>query len=173
MEIVSFFWCTCWSSSVYAYNIGTLIGYPLVNVFDWDSLFIWVFSWLICWSFSWYPPLTDNIGGTDGEFSSLNISARDFNVFCVHFLFWLVGLLVLHYVVNKLNPVWDELLHQWRKSLGCSIFWEIYCLWYFFHSYFGDVLLMAYVVFSWWYYVPSRLSMWYSWCFISWHIFNY
>ena len=37
------------------------------------------------------------------------------------FLVWLVGLLVLYYVVHKLNPVRHDLLHLWRKFVACWI----------------------------------------------------
>ena len=40
---------------------------------------------------------------------------------CAHFLVWLVGLLVLDYVVHKLNPARHEKLHLWKTYLACWI----------------------------------------------------
>ena len=57
-------------------NIG---GSALVNGFDWDAFFIWVFSWFTCWIFSWYPPLTGTLRGIYGGVAFLNIPARDLN----------------------------------------------------------------------------------------------
>ena len=37
---------------------------------------------------------------------------------CVHFLVWLVGLLVMNSVLHKLNPVRHEIFHLWNKYVS-------------------------------------------------------
>ena len=41
---------------------------------------------------------------------------------CVHFLVWLVVLLVLYSIVHELNTARHELLHLWRTLFPCWIF---------------------------------------------------
>ena len=41
----------------------------------------------------------------------------------VYLLVWLVGLLFMNYIVNKLNPVRHDLLNLWRTFLACWIVW--------------------------------------------------
>ena len=70
---------TGWSSSGYAYTIGTLRVSSLVNGFDWDAIFIWALSWFISLSFYWDTYLTGILGSTTGALAFLNISYRVMN----------------------------------------------------------------------------------------------
>ena len=70
---------TGWSSSGYAYTIGTLRVSSLVHGLDWDALFIWDISWFTCVSFSWATYLTGILGSTAGALAFLNISYRVMN----------------------------------------------------------------------------------------------
>ena len=60
---------------------------------------------------------------------------------CVNLLVWLVGFLVLDYVLHKLNPVRHEILHLWRESLACWIVLgkTLLCLILFLFLYWGCI----------------------------------
>ena len=72
--------------------------------------------------FSWYEYLTGNLGGTSGGLLfwifPLGISMPP----CVNFLVWLLDLLVLDYVVHKLNIVRHQFLYLWRKFVA---YWTV------------------------------------------------
>ena len=81
---------------------------------------------------------------------------------CVHFLVWLVGLLVMNSVLHKLNPVRHEIFHLWINMCHVELFWFWYSLCYCI----GDICLMESTVFHCWSYVPYVLSIWCLWCVV-------
>ena len=172
--IVFFAGWTCCISSGYAYKISTLRGSEVLNGFDWDVFFIWVYSCFTCWSFSWYASLTGTLGGTAEGLIFWIFSMGISMLPCANLLFWLVGFLVLDSELHKLNPVRHELFHLWRKVLACWIVWgKLYCVWYSFCSCFWDVCLMEYLMFHCCSYVPAVFYMWCQRWYIVWPIDNY
>ena len=118
----------------------------------------------------WLAPSEVLLGRLIFQISPLRISM----ITCVHLLVLIVGLLVLDYVVHKLNPVRHELCicrgHFWHVELFGG---KLYCVWYSSRSCFGDLCLMVYLVFHWWYNLSSSLFMCFLLCSIVWPILNY
>ena len=76
-----------------------------MNGFDWDAIFIWDLSWFTSWSLSWNTSLPGTLGGTAGGLLFLIFPLGPSMPPCVHFLVWIMCLLVLDSVVHKLNHV--------------------------------------------------------------------
>ena len=98
-----FSWCNCWKRSWLDFFIGlwlvSSIGFPM----GMDPLYVpleFIYWWIVALigmnfnlvlflvhllEFSWYTPLTGSLGGTSGEVSFPNISARDINSFLCDF----------------------------------------------------------------------------------------
>ena len=65
----------------------------------------------------WLAPLEVLMGRLLFRISLLGISMINY----VDLWVWLVGLLVLYYVVQELNPVRHKTLHLWRECLACWV----------------------------------------------------
>ena len=113
-----FDWFAGWSSSGYAYTIGTLRGSALVIGFDCGALFIWVPSWFTSWSFFWPTSLTGTLGGTAGGVAFLNISAGVYNSSLCPCPNYTKGMQVMDSVVYILDLVWHDKLHPWKTYVA-------------------------------------------------------
>ena len=76
----------------------------MANVFDWDTIFIRVLSWFTFWSLSWNTYLTVTLGGTDGGFAFLNISARVLNASVCTFPILNSGLAGAGFCIEQIKP---------------------------------------------------------------------
>ena len=162
MHLLEFLWVCSHDRHPQRLYIGKwlLLGY----IFIWFFL-VHLLEFFLVWPPYWHP-WRYWWGGLLLWIFPLGISMP----YCVHFLVLLVKLLVLDYVLNKLNPVWHELLHLWRTFFECWIVWRktLLCM-IFFPLFVGCVCLMASAVFHFLSYLPDILSMWCQWCSFSVH----
>ena len=167
MHLLKLFWVWIYDGHPHRLCIGEWIW--LVCIPHLDSFLVHLLEFLLVYPLDWHPWKVF-WGGLIFWILPIGISMPP----CVNILVWLVGFLVLYYVVHKWNTVQHELLHLWRTFLACWNIWEkLYCVWYSFCSCFGYVWIMASVVFHWWSYVTAAFSMCWPWWYIVWHIVNH
>ena len=90
-----------------------------MNGCNWGVLLVWDIPWFTSLSVSWDPYITGTLGGTARRMDFLDIPAKVLNASLFSSPILIVVLLVLDYVVHKLNSVWHEKLHLWKTYLAC------------------------------------------------------